>query len=629
MTKAKQVFISHAKEDAQFAHRLADDLRRLGVQVWIAPESIRPGESWVDAIERGLGESSHTVIVLTPKALKSRWVKKETGVAIAQERKGHIQVIPLDVEPCAVPLLLSSYQMVSFRHDYDAGLSQLADILGLHVTPPEPAHPPLVEPVAVATEEALPFWRKVPLWGWGAVGGLILLTVVGGILLAGRGPKATPTLAPIAEVPTPVFSDLSYSPNELLPGEAVAIWVDVAVADQNTPVAYTWSTEGGKIMRGQGTAAIIYKAPDTPDTYGVSLKIEYGDWDTERSASIVVVSPTPMPTPLPPTDTPTPVPTPRPPTATPTPTVALPVWAGTPVPRPVAAISPDNAAQVVQLARLGKKTVAEVTWSPDGRLLAVASGDIYLYDAQTLEELRSIENVYSLESVVFSPDGKMLASGGKVRLWQVSDGSLLRTLEGLTDWVTSVAFSPDGETLALGSREVQFCRVSDGSLLRTLEGHTDWVHSVAFSPDGATLASGSGREAWLWRVSDGTLLRTLEGHASWVNSVAFSPDGAMLASGSSDDTVRLWQVSNGTLLRMLTGHTLYVSSVAFSPDGAILASGSSDKTMRLWRVSDGTLLRILEGHTGNVASVAFSPDGATLASGSWDGAVRLWGVATD
>ena len=127
------VFISHATQDAQFAHRLADDLQRLGVQVWIAPESIRPGEDWVDAIERGLRESSHMVVVLTPAALESKWVENETDVAIARERKGRIQVIPLDVKPCEVPLLLSSYQMVSFRRDYDAGLSQLTDILDVGV----------------------------------------------------------------------------------------------------------------------------------------------------------------------------------------------------------------------------------------------------------------------------------------------------------------------------------------------------------------------------------------------------------------------------------------------------------------------------------------------------------------
>jgi len=142
MTKIKQVFICHDTEDAKFAHRLADDLPRLGVQVWIAPESIGPGESWVSAVERGLEESSHMVVVLTPAALESEWVKKETEVAIAQERKRRIRVIPLDVEPCQVPLLLSSYQMVSFHRDYEAGLSQLEKMLGLPVAVPEAAPTP-------------------------------------------------------------------------------------------------------------------------------------------------------------------------------------------------------------------------------------------------------------------------------------------------------------------------------------------------------------------------------------------------------------------------------------------------------------------------------------------------------
>ena len=45
MASTKQVFVCHATEDAQFARRLAEDLQRLGVLVWIAPGSILPGES--------------------------------------------------------------------------------------------------------------------------------------------------------------------------------------------------------------------------------------------------------------------------------------------------------------------------------------------------------------------------------------------------------------------------------------------------------------------------------------------------------------------------------------------------------------------------------------------------------
>ncbi len=284
-------------------------------------------------------------------------------------------------------------------------------------------------------------------------------------------------------------------------------------------------------------------------------------------------------------------------------------------------------------ARIGKGRISgNVVFSPDGRFLAVASSlGIYLYSVAG-ETIWYLGTQAQVTSIAFSPDGGILASGsgdGTVRLWRVSDGRLLRTLEGHIWAVSSVAFSPDGEILASGSggHKVRLWRVSDGRLLRTLEGHTNSVTGVAFSPDGEILASGWDNTVRLWRVSDGVLLRTLEGHTNWVTGVAFSSDGQILASGSNDDTVRLWRVSDGGLLRTLKGHTWQVTSVAFSPDGGILASGSGDGTMRLWRVSDGRLLRTLKGHKRWVTSVAFSPNGEILASGSLDDTVRLWRVS--
>jgi formylglycine-generating enzyme required for sulfatase activity len=100
-------------------------LQQHGWHVWIAPESIRPGEKWVEAINRGLEESGAFALVLTPAAIKSRWVKDETNVAIELEHEGRVRFVPLDVENCDVPPLWRAYQRVSFCGDYVSGLRSL------------------------------------------------------------------------------------------------------------------------------------------------------------------------------------------------------------------------------------------------------------------------------------------------------------------------------------------------------------------------------------------------------------------------------------------------------------------------------------------------------------------------
>ena len=127
---ARQVFISHAKEDAAFAHRLAADLESAGWRAWIAPESIQPGEKFVEAIGRGLDGSGVFVVVLTPDAVGSGWVKKETNDAIGLEVDGVVRFVPLDVAACSVPVLWNGYQRVSFRDRYEDGLAALLRRLG-------------------------------------------------------------------------------------------------------------------------------------------------------------------------------------------------------------------------------------------------------------------------------------------------------------------------------------------------------------------------------------------------------------------------------------------------------------------------------------------------------------------
>ena len=174
-------------------------------------------------------------------------------------------------------------------------------------------------------------------------------------------------------------------------------------------------------------------------------------------------------------------------------------------------------------ARLGKGSISEIAYSPDGTRLAVASGiGIWLYDVRSGEEINLLTGHTHYESIAFSPDANTIASGSldeTIRLWDTNTGRNIHTLTGHTSSVRSVAFSPDANTIASGSWDdtVRLWDANTGRNIRTLTGHTDAVESVAFSPDANTIASGSwDHTIRLWDANTGRNIRTLTGHTDWV-----------------------------------------------------------------------------------------------------------------
>lgn len=136
-----QVFLSHSSADAKFATHLAADLRSAGIPVWKAPESILDGEEWVSAIERGLTTSTHFLLLQSPAAVDSKWVKFEFNCALALVHQDKMRIIPIDYQPCAAPLFWTQFQQVAGIHDdYHATLLRM--IIRLHeeqpVNPPKP-----------------------------------------------------------------------------------------------------------------------------------------------------------------------------------------------------------------------------------------------------------------------------------------------------------------------------------------------------------------------------------------------------------------------------------------------------------------------------------------------------------
>ncbi len=118
-----RVFLCHASEDKPEVRKLRKKLESLGIEAWLDEENILPGEEWEEAIRFGLRNSDAIMIVLSQKSVKKiGYVQREirTALNLADERPpGHLYIIPLRLEECALPDTLSKYQMADlFRRGH-------------------------------------------------------------------------------------------------------------------------------------------------------------------------------------------------------------------------------------------------------------------------------------------------------------------------------------------------------------------------------------------------------------------------------------------------------------------------------------------------------------------------------
>ena len=274
---------------------------------------------------------------------------------------------------------------------------------------------------------------------------------------------------------------------------------------------------------------------------------------------------------------------------------------------------PDESVKASQA--FTNQIIYNMALNEDGNLVAILSVNYYqLFIEETLQLWNVSDDTTTkinpptttLNGVVFSPDGKQLATSGKNYVYETGVVQL---------WDVSAIL--DGNDEQEPELEIQ----SQATLFNTV-----------FTEDGKTLISGSqDGTIRFWDVSDGTERAVLRGHEGAVYGLALfgseEDESWLLASGDAFGNVRLWDIRTAletgginAEVSILRGHNGAVYSVTFSSDGRWLISAGADETLRLWMTDPVDLLgKACQQATRNLTQAEWdSYIGSNLTQTEWD-----------
>ncbi|AFY43471.1 CHAT domain-containing protein [Nostoc sp. PCC 7107] len=286
---------------------------------------------------------------------------------------------------------------------------------------------------------------------------------------------------------------------------------------------------------------------------------------------------------------------------------------------------------------------------------------------QIKERNRLIKHEAAIQTIAFSPNGQIIASGSAdktIRIWDLH-GKELKILREHQAIITSLAFSPDGKTLASASEdgEVKIWNVEhldDKNLTSTSKQvwqSEEVITKISFSSNSQNLIIAGLFDVSIWDLtqlkSEPKLLTEEEG-TEVVTSISLRPDGKMLAIAkvkaqdfdsdikNKSITIELWNLGSQPqkISQSIKADQDIISSLVFSPDNKTLASASLDHIVKIWDLKQlkSKLQKTFKspsntqenGEDINIATdlLAFSPDSQTLAYG--DGkTVKLWNLSTE
>lgn len=305
----------------------------------------------------------------------------------------------------------------------------------------------------------------------------------------------------------------------------------------------------------------------------------------------------------------------------------------------------------------GDDAIQSIAIDPEGKRLALAHFEdrkIIHYELATGKKLAACPGHRDgTKFVVFSPDGKWLASAGKdkaiggtdrrIRVWDAATLREVRSWRVESDTVYQLQFTPDGKGLASVAAssdnrecEFRFWDAATGAKWPRRGALADLhLASFCFCADGKNLLTGNTGFPGLlqlWDLATGRLIRTVARVQEGFQRIALAPDGksAWVLTGHPCIEPQQWDLSTGKQLLRLP-HPPYVRQIedfTLSPDGKCLATGTYSHDVFLWDTTTGRNLSDFVGHRFGASAAFFAAEGQHLWTGGGDKTIRCWSAAS-
>jgi RNA polymerase sigma factor (sigma-70 family) len=297
-------------------------------------------------------------------------------------------------------------------------------------------------------------------------------------------------------------------------------------------------------------------------------------------------------------------------------------------------------------------TVLSIAFSHDGKLMAGGGydsekGDYFarLWEVETGKELRRFRtgnNGYGIRQMAFSPDMKTLASGsddGHLRLFDVNTGKERKAFPKHGNHrINSVAFSPDGKIVAAAGEAIRFYDPTTGEERLRIDRKAGLL---VFTDGGRTLTGAVKGAIYRWDTATGKSLIP-EGGDSIVEQILVTADGSRVVTRGQDGDAHIWAGANGKHVRALS--VGWQRGLAMSPDGRFLVWPVTDTSVKFNdprepnTIYDGSRIRLYDiaadklvdrfpGFKGDAHDLTFTEAGKKLVTVDHrDGMVRIWNV---